>query len=45
MVPYISKVKKAAEDSAAEGESKCLAIEAAGEDGKSDGGESVGYVV
>ena len=33
-----SKAKKAAEDAAAEEESKCLASEAAGEGGKSDEG-------
>ena len=40
-----SEAKKAAEDTAAEEESKCLAAEAAGEGGISDEGASAGYVV
>ena len=40
-----SESKKAAEDSAAEEERKCLTAEAAGESGKSDEGASAGYVV
>ena len=40
-----SEAKKAAEDAAAEEESKYLAAEAAGEGGKSDEGASSGYVV
>ena len=40
-----SKAKKAAEDIAAEEESKCLAAEAAGEGGKSYQGASAGNVV
>ena len=47
MVLAISKseAKKAAEDAAAEEESKCLAEEAAGEGEKSDEGASAGIVV
>ena len=45
MVPSKSEAKKAEEDAAAEEESKCLAVEAAGEGGKSDEGASTGYVV
>ena len=40
-----SEAKLAAEDAAAEEESKYLAAEAAGEGGKSDEGASAGYVV
>ena len=40
-----SEAKKAAEDSAAEEEIKCLAEEAAGEGEKSDEDASSGYVV
>ena len=40
-----SEAKKAAEDAAAEEESKCLAAEAAGEGEKSDEGASAGNVV
>ena len=43
--PYKLKAKKAAEDSAAEEERKCLAEEAGGKGGKSDEGASAGYVV
>ena len=39
------EAKKAAEDSAAEEESKFLAEEAAGKGGKSDEGASAGYVM
>ena len=40
-----SEAKKASEDAAAEEKSKCLSAEANGEGGKSDEGESAGYVV
>ena len=40
-----SEAKKAAEDTAAEEEIKCLAVEDAGEDRKPDEGASSGYVV
>ena len=40
-----SEAKKAAEDAAAEEDSKCLAEEAAGEGEKSDEGASAGYMV
>ena len=40
-----SEAKKAAEDVAAEEESKCMAAEAAGEGEKSDEGTSAGNVV
>ena len=40
-----SEAKEAAEYAAAEEESKCMAAEAAGEGGKSNEGESAGYVV
>ena len=43
--PSKLEAKKAAEDAAAEEESKFLAVEAAGEGGKSDEGVSAGYVV
>ena len=39
------EAKKAAEDAAAEEESKCLSEEAAGKGGKSDEGAPAGYVV
>ena len=45
MAPSKSEAKKAAEDAAAEEESKCMAEEVAGESGKSDEGASAGYVV
>ena len=43
--PSKLEAKKAAEDAAAEEESKCLTVEAAGEGGKPDEGASSGYVV
>ena len=43
--PSKLEANKAAEDSVAEEESKCLDTEAAGEGGKSDEGASAGYVV
>ena len=43
--PSKLEANKAAEDAAAEEESKCMAEEAAGKGGKSDEGESAGYVV
>ena len=43
--PSKLEANKAAEDSAAEEERKCVAAEAAGEGGKSDEGASAGYVV
>ena len=45
MALSISKAEKAAEDAAAEEESKYLAAEAAGEGKKLDEGASAGYVV
>ena len=45
MALYKSEARKAAEDSAAEEESKCLAAEAAGEVGKLDEGASAGNVL
>ena len=43
--PYKLEAKKAAEDAAAEEESKFMAAKAAGKGGKSDEGSSAGYVV
>ena len=43
--PYKLEAKRAAEDAAAEEESKYLVAEAAGEGGKSDEGKSAGYMV
>ena len=43
--PSKLEAKKAAEDSEAEEERKCLAEEADGKGGKSDEGASAGYVV
>ena len=43
--PYKLEANKAAENSSAEEESKCLAAEAAGKGGNSDEGASSGYVV
>ena len=45
MALYKYEANKAAEGSAAEEESKCLAVEAAGEGEKSDEGASAGNVV
>ena len=43
--PSKLEAKKAEEDSAAEEDRKCLDEEAAGKGGKSDEGQSAGYVV